>query len=167
MAPDLLRFAFLNRQPAGMRWLLLAGLLACAIPGLPPCIPEAVGADAQASLLLPAHGTPFYFEVIESHDAKYPGDTPAHKGKDGGLSVRPNVALGDAVYRTVDTSTVVIGNVTSVAWDRVSGSLTVEFDPEPFQRIAVGDEVWIDLNPDPAEPRTTVGPGKITPPAAP
>jgi len=152
---------------AGLQWLLLTSLLACAISGWRPCLPEAVAADAQASLPLPAHGTPFYFEVIESHDARYPGDTPAHKGKDGGLSVRPNVALGDAVYRTVDTSTEFIGKVTSVAWDRVSGSLTVEFDPVPVQRIAVGDEVWIDLNPDPAKPRTTVGPGKNTPPAAP
>jgi len=143
-------------------------MLACAIPGWRPCTREAVAADAQDSLPLPAHGTPFYFEVIESHDARYPGDTPAHKGKDGGLSVRPNVALGDAVYRTRDTSTAVIGKVTSVAWDRVSGSLTVEFDPSPLQRrIAVGDEVWIDLNPDPAEPGTPVGPAKSTPPAAP
>jgi hypothetical protein len=25
----------------------------------------------------------------------------------------------------------------------------VEFDPEPLTRVAVGDEVWIDLNPLP------------------
>jgi hypothetical protein len=29
----------------------------------------------------------------------------------------------------------------------VTGSLELEFDPEPLQRVAVGDEVWIDLNP--------------------
>ena len=43
--------------------------------------------------------------------------------------------------------TKVIGAITQVQWDRVSGSLTVEFDPQPFERIAVGDEVWVDLNP--------------------
>lgn len=111
-------------------------------------------ADAQASLSLPPQGTPFFFEVIDSHDAKYPGDTPAHLGKDGGLTVRPNVALGDAVYRTVNKATIVIGKVTLVQWDRVSGSLTVEFDPEPSHRIAVGDEVWVDLNPAPSKPVT-------------
>jgi hypothetical protein len=35
----------------------------------------------------------------------------------------------------------------------VSGSLTVEFEPQPFERIAVGDEVWIDLNPAPKPAR--------------
>ena len=124
----------------------------------PSLTPRAVAADAQASLQLAAHGTPFHFEVIESHDSKYLGDTPAHMGKDGGLTVRPNVALGDRVYRTVNNSTTAIGRVTMVLWDRVSGSLTVEFDPEPLLRIAVGDEVWIDLNPAPAKPATAATP---------
>jgi len=113
-------------------------------------------ADAQASLALAPHGTPFFFEVIDSHDAKYEGDTPSHLGKDGGLTVRPNVALGDPVYRTVNKVTTVIGKVTLVAWDRVSGSLTVEFDPQPLHRIAVGDEVWVDLNPAPSKPAAPV-----------
>jgi len=112
--------------------------------------------DTQAGLSLAPHGTPFFFEVIDSHDAKYPGDTPAHRGKDGGLTVRPNVALGDPVYRTVNKETTVIGKVTLVLWDRVSGSLTVEFNPQPSQRIAVGDEVWVDLNPVPAKPAAPV-----------
>ena len=107
------------------------------------------GADAQAALPPAAHGAKFYFEVIESHDAKYPGDTPAHTGKDGGLKVRPQVSLGDAVYRPSETSSKVVGTITRVTWDRVSGSLTVEFDPKAGERIAVGDEVWIDLNPAP------------------
>mgnify|MGYP003341104995 CR=1 FL=1 len=94
---------------------------------------------------------PFLFEVIESHDAKYLGDTPSHVGKDGGLTVRPKVALGDGVYRTIGAATKRIGTVTQVAWDRVSGSLAVEFDPQPLERIAVGDEVWVDLNPDTAK----------------
>ena len=120
----------------------------------PPFAANARTDDAQTSLALAPHGTPFFFEVIDSHDAKYPGDTPSHMGKDGGLTVRPNVALRDPVYRTVNKATTVIGKVTLVQWDRVSGSLTVEFDPEPLHRIAVGEEVWVDLNPAPAKPVT-------------
>jgi len=126
----------------------------------PPLTRTVRAADAEASLALAPQGTPFFFEVIDSHDAKYPGDTPSHVGKDGGLTVRPNVALRDPVYRTVNKTTTVIGKVTLVQWDRVSGSLTVEFDPEPLHRIAVGDEVWIDLNPAPSKPAT---PGPSTP----
>jgi hypothetical protein len=107
---------------------------------------------------LAAPGTPFTFEVIESLDAAYLGDTPSHMGRDGGLSVRPNVSLGDAVYRTTRTgeqsATMRVGTVTRVKWERVSGGLMVEFDPEPLQRIAVGDEVWVDLNPMPAGPNS-------------
>ena len=106
--------------------------------------------DAQSRLPLAPHGTKFLFEVIESHDAVYLGDTPGHMGRDGGLKVRPNVALGDAVYRTDGATTIRVGTVTRAVWDRVSGGLTVEFDPEPLRRIAVGDEVWVDLNPAPA-----------------
>ena len=110
--------------------------------------------DSQHLLSLAAPGTPFMFEVIESLDAAYLGDTPSHMGRDGGLAVRPNVSLGDAVYRTIQTgeqsTPIRIGTVTRVKWERVSGGLTVEFDPEPLQRIAVGDEVWVDLNPMPA-----------------
>lgn len=105
------------------------------------------GVDAHATLPFAPSGTPFHFEVIESHDAKYLGDTPAHIGKDGGLTVRPHVALGDFVYRTTNATQTAVGRITRVEWSRVSGSLEVEFEPEPLQRIAVGDEVWIDLNP--------------------
>lgn len=66
--------------------------------------------------------------------------------------------MGDSVYRTLGKSTKVVGTITQVLWDRVSGSLTVEFDPQPFERIAVGDEVWIDLNPLP-KPPAAVEPG--------
>ena len=135
---------------------LVAGIAAVpASPGgIAPAVAEAAAqADAQASLPHAPHGTPFHFEVVESHDAEYLGDTPAHVGKDGGLTVRPQVALGDAVYRTVGTDTKIVGMITLVKWDRVSGSLTVEFDPQPFERIAVGDEVWIDLNPAPKPAR--------------
>jgi hypothetical protein len=109
-------------------------------------------ADTQSALAVAPHGTPFAFEVIESHDAKYPGDTPGHRGKDGGLTVRPQVALGDPVYRTVGDAAVTVGKITLVSWDRVSGSLTVEFEPKSSVRIAVGDEVWVDLNPVPKKP---------------
>ena len=157
----------LRPRLARLQRLLLASLLACVTSGSVSIIDEVVAADTQASLPLAAHGTPFYFEVIESQDSKYLGDTPAHKGKDGDLTVRPNIALGDHVYRTTNTATVITGRVTHVLWDRVSGSLTVEFYPEPLQRIAVGDEVWVDLNPDPAKPRTGGGPTVATPATAP
>lgn len=113
--------------------------------------------DAQVRLPLAPPGTRFEFEVIESHDAAYLGDTPGHMGRDGGLKFRPNVALGDGVYRTEGPTPVRIGTITRVLWDRVSGGLTVEFDPAPLVRVAVGDEVWIDLNPapSPASPRPT------------
>jgi hypothetical protein len=114
--------------------------------------------DAQSRLPLAPHGTKFLFEVIESHDAVYLGDTPGHMGRDGGLKVRPNVALGDGVYRTEGETTIRVGSVTRAVWDRVSGGLTVEFDPEPLRRIAVGDEVWVDLNPAPATARPTSTP---------
>ena len=114
--------------------------------------------DAEAELPRAAHGTRFSFEVIESRDAAYLGDTPSHAGKDGGLTVRPQVALGDPVHRReADGRDTLVGRITHVEWNRVSGSLAVEFDPEPFQRIAVGDEVWIDLNPRPQAPAGGAG----------
>jgi len=134
---------------------LVVALLAATRSG------PAVAVDDQALLPAAKPGTPFFFEVVESQDAKYLGDTPSHLGRDGGLKVRPRVALGDPVYRTVDSTTRRIGTVTMVAWNRVSGSLTVEFDPQPFERIAVGDEVWVDLNPSPSAPPpgpTSAGP---------
>ena len=132
------------RHPASCRgWLPVVVLCLSAVR-------PSFAADTHADLPRPPHGTRFSFEVIESHDAKYLGDTPAHVGKDGGLTVRPQVALGDGVYRTEGGETRLVGTITQVQWDRVSGSLTVEFDPQPFERVAVGDEVWIDLNPLPA-----------------
>ena len=116
----------------------------------PSVVGVASAEDAQSRLPLAPHGTRFLFEVIESHDAAYLGDTPGHMGRDGGLKVRPNVALGDGVYRTDGETTTRVGTITRAVWDRVSGGLTVEFDPEPLRRIAVGDEVWVDLNPAPA-----------------
>lgn len=131
-----------NRFPWGS--LIVAAALAVG-----PASAQAT--DVHAELPRAPHGTPFMFEVVESHDAEYLGDTPAHEGRDGGLTVRPNVALGDAVYRGGKQGARVVGRITRVVWSRVSGSLEVEFDPEPFERIAVGDEVWIDLNPAPVK----------------
>jgi len=129
--------------------VLMAGVCGIAIAAGALVVGDARGVDAEAALPLAPKGTPFHFEVIESHDADYLGDTPAHSGKDGGLTVRPHVSLGDPVYRgTTAESRTLVGRITRVEWGRVSGSLEVEFDPEPFQRIAVGDEVWIDLNPE-------------------
>ena len=131
--------------------ILLAALLATAFPR---GICRAEDEDAEAAMPRAPQGTPFVFEVIESLDAAYLGDTPSHVGRDGGLEFRPNVALGDPVYRHVPKAEgrppQRVGRVTRVVWERVSRSLTVEFDPEPLIRIAVGDEVWIDLNPPPA-----------------
>ena len=136
-----------------LAWSCLLGIC-CLAAGTA----TAQAVDSEQLLSLAAPGTPFTFEVIESLDAAYLGDTPSHMGRDGGLSVRPNVSLGDAVYRTTRTgeqsATMRVGTVTRVKWERVSGGLMVEFDPEPLQRIAVGDEVWVDLNPMPAGPNS-------------
>ncbi len=104
--------------------------------------------DVKAPDPVAKAGTHFNFEVIESFDAKYEGDTPGHTGRGGGLeNTRPNVALGDTVYRGDKKC----GTVTGVVWSRVQGGLTIEFDPEANARIAVGDVMWVDLNPPSTE----------------
>ncbi|NCX99314.1 MAG: hypothetical protein EBX35_12250 [Planctomycetia bacterium] len=140
-------------QAAGgsMRPLPGAALLGLLVTTLATSAGNARADEGQTALPLAPPGMAFRFEVIESHDADYLGDTPAHLGKNGGLTVRPQVALGDPVYRKAVTGRIRVGHVTRVTWSRVAGSLELEFDPEPFQRIAVGDEVWIDLNPAPAD----------------
>ena len=106
----------------------------------------------------PAPGTPFWFEVIESFNAKYQGDTAGHIGRGGGLSLQPHVALGDSVHHRVGDADTVVGSVTGLTWERLRGSLTVEFRSHEGHRIAVGDEVWVDLNPaDQTPPATTAG----------
>jgi hypothetical protein len=131
--------------------ILLGGVLWASLP-MAGSTGRIEADDLEPTLNRAPPGTPFSFEVIESLDASYLGDTPSHVGRDGGLEFRPNVALGDAVYRAAaeggaEAKPVRIGRVTRVVWERVSGGLTVEFDPEPFVRIAVGDEVFVDLNP--------------------
>lgn len=130
---------------------LAAALLGLLLTASLPHTNAVHGGEAgETPLPLAPPGTAFRFEVIESHDADYLGDTPAHLGKNGGLTVRPQVALGDPVYRKTATGRTRVGYITRATWSRTAGSLEVEFDPAPFQRIAVGDEVWIDLNPPPA-----------------
>jgi hypothetical protein len=95
------------------------------------------------------------FEIVNSFDGKYLGDTPGHMGRAGGLSTRrPRVALGDAVFRGEER----VGLVTHLDWNRVNGSLDIEFDPVDHARVCVGDSVWVVLdNPRPtktSEPQT-------------
>jgi hypothetical protein len=103
----------------------------------------------------------FEFQVTQSFDARYLGDTPGHLGRGTLQGARPDVSLGDPVYR----GTVRIGTVTGLTWDRSKENLEVEFDPEPFEidpqgrptrrvRISVGQDVWIPLGGE--TPVTTV-----------
>lgn len=93
---------------------------------------------------LPAKSDPnrFDFEVIESFDEKYEGDTPGYIGKYGGLEQkRPRVALHDPVYMGEEK----VGSVTGVRWSRAFNSLEVEFTAEKDAEICVGDEVWLAM----------------------
>ena len=91
---------------------------------------------------LVANSSRFEFEVIQSFNAKYEGDTPGHVGRSGGLAERrPGAALGDAVFRGEEK----VGVVTGLTWNRAQGSLEVEFDPVTQARISVGDAVWLAL----------------------
>jgi len=95
-------------------------------------------AEPQAKNADPAH---LEFEIVESIDAEYLGDTPAHTGRRGGLTFQPHIALGDPVFRGDKK----IGRVSSVTWDRARGGLTIELSPHPLMRIAVGDVAWVDV----------------------
>jgi len=83
------------------------------------------------------------FEVVESYDAKYLGDTPGHMGRGGGLeNTRMRVALADPIYRGDE----LIGRVTGLTWSRTHGALDIEFDPVDHARVCVGDKVWMALD---------------------
>ena len=83
------------------------------------------------------------FEVVQSFDARYLGDTPGHMGRAGGLERRrPRISLGDPVYRGQQQ----IGAVTGLTWNRTNGSLDIEFDPVERNRICVGEMVWLALD---------------------
>lgn len=94
--------------------------------------------EPVAKSLDPSH---LEFEIVESNDAQYLGDSPAHTGRRGGLTFQPHIALGDPVYR----GNVKIGRVSGVTWDRARGGLTIELNPHPLLRIAVGDVAWVDV----------------------
>lgn len=107
--------------------------------------------------------TRFEFQVIESFNAKYLGDTPGHVGRGGKLVGKPEISLGDPVFRGKSK----VGTVTGLTWDRTKESLEVEFDPEPFEvdtngrpvrtvRIVIGDDVWIPLGGE-EDPRKNPG----------
>jgi len=83
------------------------------------------------------------FEVVQSFDAKYEGDTPGHVGRAGGLQNRRlRAALGDSIFRGDQK----VGTVTGLTWNRTNGSLDIEFDPNTDIRVSVGDEVWMFLD---------------------
>lgn len=119
-------------------------VVAVAIVGMYATVDaQQVGTPAQTpTATSPVADGRFQFEVIESFDAKYQGDSPGHIGKHGELGdFRPQAALGDPVFRGEEK----IGTVTNLVWSRGHGSLEVEFDPEPKARIAVGDVVWLKM----------------------
>jgi len=83
------------------------------------------------------------FDVVESYDAKYLGDTPGHLGRGSALGQsRLQAALFDPVYRGDQ----LVGRITYLKWNRPNGSLDVEFDPVDRARVFVGDRVWISLD---------------------
>jgi hypothetical protein len=83
------------------------------------------------------------FEVVQSFDAKYLGDTPGHMGRAGAIEGRrPKIALLDPIYRGDDK----VGVVTGLQWNRTNGSLDIEFDPVDHARVCVGDAVWMSLD---------------------
>jgi hypothetical protein len=94
-------------------------------------------------------GNRLEFEVVQSFDAKYLGDTPGHMGRAGGLSSRrPRIALGDSIFRGDER----VGMVTGLQWNRTNGSLDIEFDPVDHARVCVGDDVWMTLDGNTATP---------------
>jgi hypothetical protein len=119
-------------------WLALALLGIAAVGGYATVVAQQVD---QVKPTPKADGK-FEFEIIESFDSKYAGDTPGHIGKHGELGdFRPSAALGDPVFRGEQK----IGTVTNLVWSRGHGSLEIEFDPEPNIRIAVGDICWLKM----------------------
>ena len=64
-------------------------------------------------------------------------------GRGGGIvGRRPQISLGDPIFRGEEK----VGVVTGLIWNRVNGSLDIEFDPVDHARICVGDEVWMSLD---------------------
>jgi hypothetical protein len=126
--------------------LLLIAISAAAIGGwqLWSSAPQSATAQTKAA----AASSRLDFEVVESYDAKYLGDTPGHMGRAGGLeNTQVRVALGDGVYRGDE----LVGRVTRLNWNRAHGALDIEFDPVDHARVCVGDKVAIALDAGSAE----------------
>ncbi|MCE9603699.1 MAG: hypothetical protein K8U03_02225 [Planctomycetia bacterium] len=127
-----------NRRVWWSLVFVATGLVAAAIGGFASVLAQQVTKAPAA----PAVKGRFEFEIVESFDSKYLGDTPGHIGRHGELGdFRPQAALGDPVFRGEEK----IGTVSNLVWSRGHGSLEIEFDPEPHVRIAVGELVWLKL----------------------
>jgi hypothetical protein len=114
----------------------------------------ALGAVQLASRAQPPKVQParFTFQVVQSVNAEYLGDAPAHTGRGSLGAETPDIALDDPVYAGEKK----VGMVTKINWDRVKNSVEVEFGPplnaadphdKPIHpvRIAVGQEFWIPI----------------------
>lgn len=125
-----------------MRWfplLVLAMVPLVVAQDIPNANAPKKITTAPARQIVSGH---FEFEIVESYDAKYLGDTPGHIGRHGELGdFRPHAALGDPVYRGDEK----VGHVTGLKWSKGAGSLEIEVNPEPFVHICVGDVMWLKL----------------------
>jgi hypothetical protein len=100
-----------------------------------------------------APSTDFTFQVVQSFNARYLGDSPGHLGR-GSLEGRtPDISLGDPVYRGERK----VGTVTGLTWDRNKENLEVEVDPDLIEldghgrpvgrvRIRIGEDLRIPLH---------------------
>jgi hypothetical protein len=121
-----------------MRWRPKAAIL--AIGGLAGYLAWVWSSSAQAPAT-PGNSGRFEFLVVESFDARYLGDTPGHLGRASLGRNSPRVALGDPVYR----GSTKVGKVTHLVWNEANESMEIEFDPEPKERIVLGEAVWVAL----------------------
>ncbi len=118
----------------GRRSVLLVGVVGATV-----LLPLGWATLGQTVPVAPVGPTRFEFLVVESFDARYLGDTPGHLGRGASGRVAPRLALGDLVHR----GTAKVGTVTSLVWNEARESLEVEFSPEPYLRISIGDPVWV------------------------
>jgi hypothetical protein len=139
------------------RYLVVGCLIAAAfIAG--HWLSSVPGQDVKRAPPSPAMQGRFEFEVIETYDSKYLGDTPGLIGRHGELGdFRPQAALGDPIFRGTEK----VGKVSGLRWSQGTGSLEIEFDPEPFTRVALGDVVWIKLGGAPDKEPAGAEPPKI------
>ena len=117
--------------------ILASGMLAAYLAWVCSSSAQGPAAPAQAQ----ANPGRFEFLVVESFDARYLFDTPGHLGRASLGRNSPRVALNDPVYR----QSTKVGKITHLNWNEANESLEVEFDPDPGQRVAIGDAVWVAL----------------------